>query len=488
MFSRVGEGTDVVRKEMYDFLDKGGRHLALRPEGTASVARAFVEHRPPTPWKVWYAAPSFRYERAQANRYRQHHQLGARGHRQRRSRPRRRGHRAAGRLLRQPRAAPGRARHQLHRHAGRSAPATSTTCARSWWDGSASSTPTTRRRSRATRCGCSTPSVRPASRSWPTHRCSSTTCRAEAVAHFERVQAGLDRARHPFPHRAAARARPRLLHPHRLRVSVGRPRRGPEHHRRRRPLRRPRRVARRPVHPRHRLRHRHRADAWPRATPKVCSTPAAGRCRRLRRSTPPAATPPATSPSSCAARHRRRAGLRRRWLQVAGEAGPPLWRRVLVIVRPDGDTGEQLVVRPLRPGHSGDADASGDATSTETSRADVLTAVQRRLDRLPTDPTSCEGTPRDHRPRPDPRVRSRRGRRTACAPTTPGTCARPTWAAGGGVRLGGPPARARRAPRLHRRARPHRHRAVRGRRSQGPAQRVRGARRRHGADRGPRAR
>ena len=76
VFARVGEGTDVVRKEMYTFTDKGDRRLALRPEGTASVARAFVEHRPNVPWKVWYAAPSFRYERAQANRYRQHHQLG----------------------------------------------------------------------------------------------------------------------------------------------------------------------------------------------------------------------------------------------------------------------------------------------------------------------------------------------------------------------------------------------------------------------------
>jgi histidyl-tRNA synthetase len=76
VFSRVGEGTDVVRKEMYDFLDKGNRHLALRPEGTASVARAFVQHHPTTPWKVWYAAPSFRYERPQAGRFRQHHQLG----------------------------------------------------------------------------------------------------------------------------------------------------------------------------------------------------------------------------------------------------------------------------------------------------------------------------------------------------------------------------------------------------------------------------
>ncbi len=76
VFARVGEGTDVVRKEMYDFLDKGDRHLALRPEGTASVVRAFVQHRPPVPWKVWYAAPSFRYERPQAGRFRQHHQLG----------------------------------------------------------------------------------------------------------------------------------------------------------------------------------------------------------------------------------------------------------------------------------------------------------------------------------------------------------------------------------------------------------------------------
>ena len=76
VFRRMGEGTDVVRKEMYDFLDKGDRHLALRPEGTASVVRAFVEHRPSVPWKVWYAAPSFRYEAPQAARYRQHHQLG----------------------------------------------------------------------------------------------------------------------------------------------------------------------------------------------------------------------------------------------------------------------------------------------------------------------------------------------------------------------------------------------------------------------------
>src|SRR5436190_22378726 len=76
VFQRVGEHTDVVRKEMYDFLDKGGRHLALRPEGTAPVVRAFVQHRPLVPWKVWYLAPNFRYERPQKGRYRQHWQVG----------------------------------------------------------------------------------------------------------------------------------------------------------------------------------------------------------------------------------------------------------------------------------------------------------------------------------------------------------------------------------------------------------------------------
>jgi histidyl-tRNA synthetase len=72
----IGEGSDVVGKEMYEFEDRGGRTLALRPEGTAPIVRAFVQHRPPLPWKAWYATPAFRYERPQAGRYRQHHQLG----------------------------------------------------------------------------------------------------------------------------------------------------------------------------------------------------------------------------------------------------------------------------------------------------------------------------------------------------------------------------------------------------------------------------
>ncbi len=75
VFQRLGVGTDVVRKEMYDFHDKGDRHMALRPEATASVVRAYVQHRPPTPWKVWCVTPVFRYERPQAGRLRQHHQL-----------------------------------------------------------------------------------------------------------------------------------------------------------------------------------------------------------------------------------------------------------------------------------------------------------------------------------------------------------------------------------------------------------------------------
>lgn len=76
VFKRIGAATDVVRKEMYDFLDKGDRHVALRPEQTASVARAFIQHRPAVPWKAWYAGSQFRFERPQAGRYREFHQLG----------------------------------------------------------------------------------------------------------------------------------------------------------------------------------------------------------------------------------------------------------------------------------------------------------------------------------------------------------------------------------------------------------------------------
>jgi histidyl-tRNA synthetase len=77
VFARgIGEASEVVRKEMYVFTDRGERTYALRPEGTAPVVRAFLQHNPPVPFKAWYVTPAFRYERPQAGRYRQHHQLG----------------------------------------------------------------------------------------------------------------------------------------------------------------------------------------------------------------------------------------------------------------------------------------------------------------------------------------------------------------------------------------------------------------------------
>lgn len=80
LFARgVGESTDVVSKEMYTFADRGGRSVTLRPEGTAGVMRAVIEHsldRGPLPIKLVYAGPFFRYERPQAGRYRQLQQVG----------------------------------------------------------------------------------------------------------------------------------------------------------------------------------------------------------------------------------------------------------------------------------------------------------------------------------------------------------------------------------------------------------------------------
>ncbi len=75
----VGEGTDIVEKEMYTFEDKGGASITLRAEGTAPVVRAYLEHgmfKLPQPVKLYYVCPIFRYERPQAGRFRQHHQFG----------------------------------------------------------------------------------------------------------------------------------------------------------------------------------------------------------------------------------------------------------------------------------------------------------------------------------------------------------------------------------------------------------------------------
>ena len=80
LFERtVGGATDIVEKEMYTFRDRGGRSISLRPEGTAPVARAFLEDKlyaQPQPTKLYYVEPVFRYERPQAGRVRQHYQFG----------------------------------------------------------------------------------------------------------------------------------------------------------------------------------------------------------------------------------------------------------------------------------------------------------------------------------------------------------------------------------------------------------------------------
>src|SRR5689334_6756178 len=81
LFERgVGESTDVVSKEMYSFVTRGEDHVTLRPEGTAGVVRAAIQHRlhaGQLPVKLWYSGSFFRYERPQAGRYRHFSQVGA---------------------------------------------------------------------------------------------------------------------------------------------------------------------------------------------------------------------------------------------------------------------------------------------------------------------------------------------------------------------------------------------------------------------------
>ena len=76
----VGETTDIVTKETYDFIDRGERSMTLRPEGTAGVIRSFIENKmyadPNQPVKLYYFSSCFRYERPQSGRYREHTQFG----------------------------------------------------------------------------------------------------------------------------------------------------------------------------------------------------------------------------------------------------------------------------------------------------------------------------------------------------------------------------------------------------------------------------
>ena len=76
----VGETTDIVSKETYDFVDRGNRNMTLRPEGTAGIVRSFIENKmyanPTLPVKAWYYGTMYRYERPQAGRYRELTQFG----------------------------------------------------------------------------------------------------------------------------------------------------------------------------------------------------------------------------------------------------------------------------------------------------------------------------------------------------------------------------------------------------------------------------
>ncbi len=276
MFRRSsGDSSDVVTKEMYEFKDRGGRDIALRPEGTASVVRAFVQHSPVPPFKAWYAAPMFRYERPQAGRFRQHHQLGVeilgtddpmadvevisllaalvRGPRlvvAATSRQLPRGQdvcsglsRAAGRL-------PGRARRGAVRRASLQV-------------------------GRRTRCGSSTASVPSAAGSPRAHRGCATLLCEDCRRHFADVLGGLDRLAIDYEQDdflvRGLDYYTRTTFEYGSDVRRGR--------RRRRPLRRAGRRARRPASVRRRFRRRYRAD------------PARLRCRRASRRRRPATQP-----------------------------------------------------------------------------------------------------------------------------------------------------------------------------------------------------
>ncbi len=257
----IGEGSDVVGKEMYEFEDRGGRTLALRPEGTAPMVRAFVQHRPPLPVEGLVRHPGLPLRAAPGRPLPPAPPAGGGGPGPRGPRSGRRGG------VRWPTASSGRSACRRSgcgstpwgtRCAG---PATSTSCAATWPSGGTSCAPSTASGSRPTRSGSSTASGRPAAgppRGRPAlsdHLCDP--CRA----HFARVQDRPGRPRGPLRARPPTGPGVRLLHPHHLRVLVGGPGVGPERDRRGRTLRRPGGDAGRAAHPGHRLRDRHRAAA-----------------------------------------------------------------------------------------------------------------------------------------------------------------------------------------------------------------------------------
>ena len=247
VFARVGDATDLVQKEMYRFTDNGGRDVALRPEFTAAVCRAFVEHRPATPWKVWCGGTAAALRAAPARPLPPVRPGQPRGARQQRPAGRRRGDRPRVAVLRAARSAQGDAARQLARHAGGAgplhrgaAPLLHRQPRRPVGPERDDARPQPAARARLEAARGRRADRRRADRS-PTRYGAATT------AHFEAVCAGLELVGVPVHDRPAARPRSRLLRQHDVRVRRRNARQRPERARRRRPLRRPRRGARRPA-------------------------------------------------------------------------------------------------------------------------------------------------------------------------------------------------------------------------------------------------
>ena len=247
--------------------------MALRPEVTAGLVRAFVEHRPPTPWKVWYVGPNFRYEQPQAGRYRQHHQLDVEVVGTADPDARRRGHRPARRLLPRPRAAPGRRCCSTRSATPADRPA--------YVDALRALLRRPRRRARPSRAaqtlaaqpaaGARLEAARGRRRSSPARRSCSTTCRRGAPPTSTGCRPGSTALGIAFE------LEPRLVrgldyYTHTtFEFAVRRARRRPERHRRRRSLRRAGRAARRPAARRASASApASSASCW-RATPRACS-------------------------------------------------------------------------------------------------------------------------------------------------------------------------------------------------------------------------
>ena len=423
---------------MYDFEDKGGRRVAVRPEITRRAHAGLRRAPPAVPWKAWTAGPQLplrepRRRAATGSTTRSTSRSSAR----RRSRRRRRGHRpgstastapSASRSVRLLVNSPGRRRDdraayvdalRAYLRAQRRRPLASRAA----------------RRSRSTRCGCSTRSgPRTAGR-----RRRAADRRVPRAGRRPPTSSGCRRARgprHRVRGRAPARAGLDYYTPHALRVPGARARLGAERHRRRRSLRRPGRAARRPAHAWRRLRRRRSSGScWP-ATPRACSRPPDGAGRRLRR------------------RHDRRAARRWRSPPSCGRPASP----------PTG-----AFDQPQDEGQMKAADRSGAAVAVIIGRDELAAGAVTRArpaGRRAAGERRQDGgaPPRSSSTRPgvagvmsttDPRHAHRLVRDAA---------RRATPAARRALRLGGAAARARRAPRVHRPARPHRPRPVRRRR------------------------